>query len=244
MSSLDVLTIPRDSLPPLHPTLLRDAAETVLVDCACAGQLPLLEAAIRTAGADPARITRVFITHHDHDHMGCLAALKRLCPDARVLASAGQRPYIEGRRKSLRLEQAEALFPTLPEERRAEALRFQRMVAAVEPVRVDDAAEDGAVFPWCGGLEVVATPGHMPGHISLYAREHRTLIAGDALTAAAGRLGPANPQFTLDPPQALASMRRLLDYDIARVVCHHGGAVAGDIPRALREALGDAAALA
>jgi glyoxylase-like metal-dependent hydrolase (beta-lactamase superfamily II) len=237
MNQLDVLALPRDPLPPLHPVLLRGGGETVLVDCGCTGFLPLVQAAMKVVGADLAQLTRVFITHHDHDHMGALAALKRACPGAQVLASAEQQPYIEGRLKSLRLAQAEALFPSLPEDRKPEALRFQQVVGAVEPVRVDATGADGEAFPWCGGIEVVATPGHMPGHISLYARESRTLIAGDALVAANGRLGTANPQYSLDMPQALASMRKLLDYDLARVVCYHGGVVEGDIRQAVLDAL-------
>jgi len=240
MSQLDVLAIPRDpegKLPPLHPVLLHDEEEMVLVDCGCTGFLPLLQNAAKAKGIDLARLTRVFITHHDHDHMGALAALKRACPSVQVLASAEDAPYIQGERKSMRLTQAESLFDSLPEERKADALAFQRTVAAVEPVRVDAPVRDRDAFPWCGGLEVIATPGHMPGHISLYVRESHTLIAGDALTAADGKLGLANPQYTLDMPQALASVRKLLDYDIDRVICYHGGMIEGGIRQALCEAL-------
>ncbi|MDR3640061.1 MAG: MBL fold metallo-hydrolase [Humidesulfovibrio sp.] len=240
MNHLDVLVLPRDptgKLPPLNPVLLHDETEAVLVDCGCTGFLPLVESAAKAKGVDLARLTRVFITHHDHDHMGALAALKRTYPRAQVLASAEDAPYIQGERKFLRLVQAEALFDSLPEDKKIESLRLQQTVAAVEPVRVDATVADGQVFPWCGGIEVVATPGHMPGHISLYARESRTLIAGDALTVVDGRLAPANPRFTLDPAQARASMRKLLDYDIIRLVCYHGGVVEGDIRQALRDAL-------
>lgn len=239
MSRLDVLALSRDPLPPLNPVLLRGGGEMVLVDCGCAGMLPLLEAAAKSVGADLAQLTRVFITHHDHDHMGALAALQRKYPKVQTLTSSVQKPYVEGERKSLRLEQEEAAFPALPEDKKPEALRRIQMLAEVEPARVDAAVDGGEDFPWCGGVTVVATPGHMPGHISLYARESRTLIAGDALTAQAGRLGAPNPQYTLDMPSALGSVRRLLDYDLARIVCYHGGVVEGDIRRALQSALGE-----
>jgi glyoxylase-like metal-dependent hydrolase (beta-lactamase superfamily II) len=243
MNHLDVLVIPRDpegKLPPLNPVLLHDEQEFVLVDCGCTGFLPLVEKAARAKGLDLARLTRVVITHHDHDHMGALAALKRSCPQVQVLASAEQAPYIEGQSKSLRLLQAETILATLPPEqeaKREETLAFRRIVAAVEPVPVDAFVTDGQVFPWCGGIEVIATPGHMPGHISLYARASRTLIAGDALTVVDGRLAPANPKFTFDPAQARASIQKLLRYDIDQVVCYHGGMVEGDIRQALRDAL-------
>ena len=41
--------------------------------------------------------------------------------------------------------------------------------------------KDKDIFDWCGGLEVIETPGHMPGHISLYLKDSKTLICGDAL---------------------------------------------------------------
>jgi len=136
MSQIDILPLSRDpegKLPPIHPVLLRGEREMLLVDCGCAGQLPLLEASLRAVGADPGRLTRVFITHHDH--IGALAALTRAHPAVQVLASPTQTPCIEGREKSLRLAQAEALFPALPEAERPAARLFQRTLASVEPAR-------------------------------------------------------------------------------------------------------------
>jgi len=244
MSRTVMLTLPRDAegkLPPIHPTLIHDGTDAVLVDPGCSGMLPAVEAALHGLGVDPARLTCVFITHHDHDHMGALGALLRACPQVRVAASPEQAPYIEGRKKSLRLAQAEAAFDSLPEAEKPAALAFQKLVAAVEPVRVDDMVRGGDVLPCCGGIEVLDTPGHMPGHISLFVRASQTLVAGDALTAEAGRLGRANPRFTLDMPVALASLRHLAGRDdIRRVICHHGGMVEGDIRGAILEALAQA----
>lgn len=246
---LRMLTLPRDAegkLPPIHPTLVFDDRDAVLIDPGCAGMTPAVLAALRAAGLDPARLTRVVITHHDHDHMGALAALARACPRVRVAASPGQTPFIEGREKSPRLVQAEAAYDGLPEAEKPASLAFQKIAAAVEPAHVDDQLRGGDVLPCCGGMEVLDTPGHMPGHLSLFVRARATLVAGDALTAEAGRLGPPNPHFTMDMPAALASLRRLAGRDdIRRVICHHGGMVEGDIRQAILDALtqaeGDAA---
>lgn len=240
---LHMLTLPRDAegKPPIHPTLVFDDGDAVLVDPGCAGMTPAVLAALREVGLDPARLTRIVITHHDLDHMGALAELVRACPRARVAASPEQTPYIEGRKKSPRLAQAEALFDSLPEAQRPAARAFQKIVANVEPARVDDPLRGGDVLPCCGGIEVLETPGHMPGHLSLFIRACATLVAGDALTAEGGRLGLADPRFTLDMPAALASIRRLATRgDIRRVICHHGGMVEGDIHRNLLHALDQA----
>ncbi|WP_219413633.1 MBL fold metallo-hydrolase [Pseudonocardia nigra] len=49
------------------------------------------------------------------------------------------------------------------------------------PVPVGERLVDGQVLDVAGGLRVVATPGHSPGHISLLHEPTRTLITGDAI---------------------------------------------------------------
>jgi glyoxylase-like metal-dependent hydrolase (beta-lactamase superfamily II) len=52
---------------------------------------------------------------------------------------------------------------------------------------------------------VINTPGHTPGHISLYHKPSKTLIAGDAMRVMDGQLlGPA-PEQTLDVDTAIKS---------------------------------------
>lgn len=47
--------------------------------------------------------------------------------------------------------------------------------------------------------------------------------ARDAVVIEHGKLAIANPQYTLDLPEAIRSVRRLLDYEIEQIVCYHGG---------------------
>lgn len=87
---------------------------------------------------------------------------------------------------------------------------------------------------WCGGMEIIHTPGHMPGHISLYLPASKTLLAGDAVVLEHGKLNIANPQFTLDMKEAVRSVERLLDFDIDQLICFHGGVFQGDVKGALK----------
>lgn len=87
----------------LFPTLLLDGAQAVLVDCGYPGSLPLLEAPLRPLGLRAADLTGVFLTHHDDDHVGGLAQLKRAVPHLPVMTGAEEAPYLSGARKSLRL---------------------------------------------------------------------------------------------------------------------------------------------
>lgn len=207
----------------LCPALLADGAHLVLVDCGYPDSLPLIEAAMAELGLSPAELTEVFITHHDDDHMGGLAQLCARYPRIRVVAGAEEAPYLTGARKSLRLCQAEALQPTLSPEARAWGEAFCRRLKAVEPAPVHQTVADGDLLPWCGGCRVTATPGHTPGHCSLYLPGLRAVVTGDAAVLEAGTPAVANPQFALDLPQAEASLQKLLALDADCWLCYHGG---------------------
>lgn len=234
MNQVAVLTLQGAGVPKaVHPVIISDDKELVLIDCGYPGSLPLLKQAAAEQGMELDRLTKIIITHHDYDHMGALAACKRAYPRVQVVAAREEAPYIAGEKKSLRLQQAEALYASLPEEQKALARGFQDRLAALEPATVDILVQDRDCFLWGGGIEIVATPGHMPGHISVYLKESKTLVTGDALVAEAGRLLFANPQYTLDMKLAWQSSRKFLDYDTARIVCYHGGIVTENIRAAL-----------
>ncbi|MFP3381467.1 MBL fold metallo-hydrolase, partial [Bacillus sp. SIMBA_069] len=55
--------------------------------------------------------------------------------------------------------------------------------------RVDYTLIDGQELPFCGGIRVIHTPGHTPGHISLYLKQSKILIAGDSMYSVNGILG-------------------------------------------------------
>lgn len=73
----------------------------------------------------------------------------------------------------------------------------------------------------------------MPGHISLYIKEIKTLVSGDALVVEDGILAIANPQYTLDMDMAKNSIKELLNYDIDQIICYHGGIYTKDIKESL-----------
>lgn len=207
----------------IYPVVLGDDENCVLVDCGFVGALPKIEEALGTHGLSPEAVTHIVLTHQDHDHIGAAAAFKKKYPNVRVLASADEAPYISGARKSLRLEQAEQLQDLLPPEQQEFGKAFCRLLRSVEPVQIDQLLYGGALLPFCGGCHVLATPGHTPGHISLFLTAFDTIISGDAMALEGGKPVLANPQFTLDMENAAASMHRLLSHPAKKLVCYHGG---------------------
>jgi glyoxylase-like metal-dependent hydrolase (beta-lactamase superfamily II) len=217
----------------LHPVIVSDDQEMVLFDCGHKGALSQLSDSAFSNGFDCNKLTKIIITHHDHDHMGSLADLKREYPWVKVYASAIEAEYIRGNIKSIRLQQAEEQLELFPEDQKEHAQKRIDALRLIEPVEVDEILEDGDVLDICGGIEVVATPGHLPGHISLYLRQLKTMVAGDALVVADGKLYRANPRFTLDKDGAYTSARRFINYAIDTLVCYHGGAISENIKESL-----------
>jgi glyoxylase-like metal-dependent hydrolase (beta-lactamase superfamily II) len=217
----------------IYPVILKDESATILVDCGYPGFLPLIEKAAAGFGIALRDLTGLIITHHDLDHMGAAAELKERFPSIKTYASAIDAPYVSGKQKSLRLEQAEAMLATMPEENKQWAHSFIQTLEAMKPVEVDEKLDDGQVLPVCGGVQVIYTPGHMSGHISLLVQQSKTLIAADAMVIEEGKLNIANPQFTLDMDAAIASVRKIKTLDILRIVCYHGGVMESNIEEQL-----------
>ena len=111
------------------------------------------------------------------------------------------------------------------------------MLKAIKHVPIDITIDENTKIDWCEELKIIATPGHMPGHISIYLEKFKTLITGDAMVAENGNLLLANPQFTLDMNEAINSIRKFLNYDIQQVVCYHGGVITGDVTSILKNLL-------
>jgi glyoxylase-like metal-dependent hydrolase (beta-lactamase superfamily II) len=228
-----VLPIPRgpqeaDSY--LNLTLIVDEDNgTTLVDAGLPDQTEAIGAALVEAGIGVRNLRRIIFTHQDLDHVGSGAALVRQS-GARVLAHSADAPYIEGRLRPLKPS------PEMLEQRP----QMRKVLERLEPVAVDEHAENGTRLALAGGTRVVFTPGHTPGHISLYLEGSKILIAGDALTAEGGYLNGPNPWATLDMSTAIRSTQRLADLDIDTIVCYHGGVVSedanGQLRRILREA--------
>lgn len=71
-------------------------------------------------------------------------------------------------------------------------------------------------------LQIIETPGHTPGHISIFDPMGRYVMAGDALVGDGGMLAGPNPEFTADLDTAIASVGKLAGLDVDEVLVCHG----------------------
>jgi glyoxylase-like metal-dependent hydrolase (beta-lactamase superfamily II) len=208
----------------IYPTLIWDSKTTILVDAGFPGQLSEFRQTIMEGGASFERIDKIIVTHHDRDHIGSLRTILNELPQkASVFSHQEERPYIEGRIPPFKA--------TLFQQQKLDYLNFT--------VGVDRIVEDGEVLPFCGGITIIHTPGHTPGHICLYIGQSKTLIAGDALFVVEGdKLGPPPKLVSLDWPSAVRSLGKLVPYDVETVICYHGGAWRGNFSRSITELAG------
>lgn len=215
----------------IYPTLVWDDKDAILIDTGW--QMPLIVEAMEKVGVSLNRLTKVILTHQDLDHIsGLPGILKSAEQKIEVIAHEVEKPYIEGEKPLVKAN------PNL--KRELQKTLGEEIAAKVEAVfrnpptsNVDQTLADGEVLPYCGGITVIHTPGHTPGHISLYLHTSKVLVAGDALNTADGRLFGPNPIATEDLGQAVKSLAKLLPYDIEQVVCYHGGVCTGNIAQQL-----------
>jgi glyoxylase-like metal-dependent hydrolase (beta-lactamase superfamily II) len=187
----------------IHPTLLWDQEMAVLIDTGFPGQIEDLCLAMDAVGVSFDKLKVVILTHQDLDHIGSLPEILQGGSDIKVYAHELDKPYIQGELPLLK----DGHLENLPKG------------------RVDDTLKDGQELPYCGGIRVIHTPGHTPGHISLYLRQSKTLVAGDSMYSVNGIIGGIHAPTTLDIKVAQLSLEKYLDLDIESMICYHGGLI-------------------
>lgn len=186
----------------IHPILLWDRETAVLIDTGFPGQIEDLRVAMEKAGVSLDKLKAVILTHQDMDHIGCLPEILQECGNqVKVYAHELDKPFIQGE------------LPLLKDGHLENPPKG----------RVDYTLIDDQELPFCGGIRVIHTPGHTPGHISLYLKQSKTLVAGDSMYSVKGILGGIHAPTTPDMTAARLSLQKYVDLDIASVVCYHGG---------------------
>jgi glyoxylase-like metal-dependent hydrolase (beta-lactamase superfamily II) len=208
----------------IYPTLMWDDDNVILVDAGIPGNLETIKKQMEAAGASFEKLNKIIVTQQDIDHVAGIKGILSENPKVQVLAHEEDKPYIQGDKKVKRLNSKFMdRIKDLPE---VERLKIVDMFEN-SSVKVNSTLSDGEVLPYCGGITIIHTPGHTPGHICLYHHMSKTLIAGDAMNIHHGQLvGPNEDPMSEDgvnANDAINSLKKLTDYDIKNIITYHGG---------------------
>ena len=150
----------------------------VLIDAGLPGSAGAIAAAAAGRFGPDARPAAIVLTHGHFDHVGAVRALVEKW-DTPVFAHPLELPYLSGR----------SSYPPPDPSVGGGAMALLSPLYPRGPIDLGRALhslpEDGGV-PGMPGWRWVFTPGHSPGHVSLFRAADRTLIVGDAFVTTRG----------------------------------------------------------
>ena len=173
----------------------------VVVDPGSLTDADLLDGLIAGAGVDPGAVATVICTHYHSDHVGAMAVLQDA--GAQVAAHARDAAMVNAR------DQQTCASAWLDQ--------------PVFPYRVDRALTEGDIVSTGEvELEVLHTPGHTLGAISLWEPDSRALICGDALHAKDTPWIATAHEGAGSLARALITLDRIEQLDPVVIVSGHG----------------------
>jgi glyoxylase-like metal-dependent hydrolase (beta-lactamase superfamily II) len=199
--------------------LADDDGSLTLVDAGFKGAAKKVLRALGELGKRPADVRRILLTHAHRDHAGGLARLTA-ATGAEVLSHDRDATYLR------------TGTPPRVDAKTAGGRLVNSARGSFRKVEVAETFQDGDVLPVAGGLRVVHTPGHTPGHVSLLHEGTGVLITGDSIFNVRGlRYPPAYACTDIRLSRETADRLADLEYDVAAFT--HGA----HISRGAREAV-------
>ncbi|MBX3081607.1 MAG: MBL fold metallo-hydrolase [Anaerolineae bacterium] len=210
---------------PANSYLVREADGFTLIDTGISGGATKILAAAEQFGAP---IRRIALTHVHIDHIGSLDALRAKLPEIEIAVPEREARFLRGDM---------TLDPDEPQVKLAGGWQ----VCTTTPTRLLKAGDR------VGSLEVIASPGHTPGHVAFFDHRDGSLIAGDAYSTQAGIstagmlrvLFPFTAMATWHKPTALRSAQALVQWQPTRLATGHGDVLTEPIP-AMQRAIAEA----
>jgi len=193
--------------------LIEDSDGLTIIDGGIANVTNRIISQIEASGRRLSDIKRILLTHAHADHVGALPTLRERS-GAPIITSETEKPYAQG---DIPIARAD---PT-------KLSGLSRMMLPSRPmynkgIIVDQTVNEGDVIDALGGLQVIATPGHSPGHICFWQPERKILIAGDVMMRPFGKLRLPIAAFTTDMAEDIRSIGKVAALDPEVACFGHG----------------------
>lgn len=174
--------------------LVAGTTGTLLYDTGVDGTIPAhVMPALKEMGRTAADVTTVVVSHSDVDHFGGVADARAAFPNARIIAGQADMPLIEDFDRYLAERAREFRDPYGWDEDPA-VLSWCREVTREGPL--DGSAADGERIDLGRRVvEILAVPGHTPGHIAVDLDWADAVIIGDAVLGASVNRADGTPAF-------------------------------------------------
>ncbi|RCR70822.1 MBL fold metallo-hydrolase [Larkinella punicea] len=182
----------------------------------------------------------IVLTHGHFDHAGSLEALLKVWGTVPVYAHPLEMPFLQGK----------SHYPPPDPSVGGGAMAYLSWMFPTAPYhfgdRIQPVPADGLI-PELPDWKVIHTPGHSPGHISLFRESDRSLVAGDAFTntdqnsafavmTQKEELHGPPAYFTIDWEAAKRSIQELAALNPTSAGTGHGKAIQGiQLPQLLED---------
>ncbi|QIK67974.1 MBL fold metallo-hydrolase [Nocardioides sp. HDW12B] len=210
--------------------LLRDAdGQVTVLDMGLPFSGKRVMKALASIGSDPSDVTRLLLTHCHPDHAGGAAYVAERT-GREVSVHADDADYVRTGTQP----------PTDPTVRTSLLARLLPQGGAPPAPVAEEPLRDGQVLDVAGGLEVVHTPGHSPGHCSYLHRDSGLLITGDAIFNVLGLRWPMK-MLCSDFRMTQQTAHHLAELDYTTAAFTHGPEITDRPREAIRTFLAKAA---
>jgi glyoxylase-like metal-dependent hydrolase (beta-lactamase superfamily II) len=197
--------------------LVEDGDKLVLIDTGLPRSDKKILKEIESLGRKPSNVSTIVITHFHIDHVGSLEKMKD-ATGAKVAVHEADAAYV-----------ARTKNPPKPKNVMIRALSSVMKAAAVEP---DVVLKEGDKV---GKLEVIHTPGHSEGSISLLDADRKAMFVGDAVRFMDGKIVGPPEGFTLNLTEANESIKKLAGFDFEVMLAGHGDKLMPEASKKLKE---------
>lgn len=204
----------------VYPTLIKTDKDLILVDAGYSGYDNQISNELKKLGFTVKDLTIIVATHHDFDHIGSIPGLLQINNDIRVMASEIEKKWIEKTEKPLRQKNIELFYKN----RESDSI-LKSMIDAIKKIPSIKISKSLSNNDYVStNVRVVSTPGHTPGHISLYDETNRIFISGDSLS-----IDSRNNKINVIPKPATMNMidaknsidNIITSLDIDELYCYH-----------------------